>query len=111
MLFEIKKNQGIRPLAEVFIFQTTFWHQNVVWNSKFLYFKQHFDTKEVIIQEIRKQKYYFDSAIGKYQVDFRRSVTYFSCVYVRDKIPTCLHTILMIIFCDQIQSLVFYPVK
>jgi hypothetical protein len=35
----------------------------------FLYFKQHFDTEEVIILQTRKQKYYFDSTIGKYKVD------------------------------------------
>jgi hypothetical protein len=32
-----------------------------------LYFK-HFDTEEVIILQTRKQKYYFDSTIGKYRV-------------------------------------------
>jgi hypothetical protein len=36
----------------------------------FLYFKQHFDTEEVTILQTRKQIYYFNSAIGKYKVDF-----------------------------------------
>jgi hypothetical protein len=83
-----------------------------------------FDTKEVIILQTRKQKYCFDSTIGKYKVDFhlpreskmcqyvigsahtphylivcRRSVIiYFLCKYVRNKIHTCLYTISAINF-------------
>jgi hypothetical protein len=37
---------------------------------QFSYFKQDFDTEEVIILQTRKQKYYFNSTIGKYKVDF-----------------------------------------
>jgi hypothetical protein len=91
----------------------------------FLYFKQHLDTEEVIILQTRKQKYYFDSTIGKYKVDFHLSreskmsicnrfrvlpslfdrlytIHYLfpvcECVYVRNKIQTCLYTILAIKF-------------
>jgi hypothetical protein len=37
--------------------------------SRFLYLKKktHFDTEEVIIQQKRKQKYYFDSTIDEIQ--------------------------------------------
>jgi hypothetical protein len=78
-----------------------------------------FETEEVITLQTRKQKYSFDSTIGKYKVDFhplreskmckyvigsagtprylivcRRSVIHFLCIYVRNKIHICLYTIL-----------------
>jgi hypothetical protein len=75
---------------------------------------QHFDTEDVIILQTSKQKYYFDSTVGKYKVDFhplreskiyligpghtpryligyRRSVIYFLFMYVKNKIYICLY--------------------
>jgi hypothetical protein len=48
----------------------------------FLYFKQHFSTSEAIILQTRKQKYYFDSTIGKYKVDFHPRRESKLCQYI-----------------------------
>jgi hypothetical protein len=46
-----------------------------------------------------------------YLVICRRSVIYFLCMYVRNKIHTFLHTILAIIFYDQISVIGFLSCK
>jgi hypothetical protein len=57
----------------------------------FLYFKQHFDTEEVIILQTCKQKYYLDSTIGNFNVDFHPLRESKMCQYVIGSAHTPLY--------------------
>jgi hypothetical protein len=55
------------------------------------------------LRDTKMCQYAIDSArVLRYLIICRQSVIYFLCMYVRNKIHTCLYTILAIIFIDKI---------
>ena len=66
----------------------------------------------ILLRESKMCQYVVSSAHNpRSLIICRRFVTNFLCVYVKNKIRTCLYTILLIIFCDQISIIGFLSRK